>query len=242
MLPAWPKNWDADFKLHAPFQTTVEGKIKNGKLVDLVVTPPERKADVVDMSLIPPPPPPPAPDNESTTGHVSSVLSPHDSITALERSTQGAPSIATEAGDSKEIGLVIDEHIDSKYLFRPRDGANPPGVNTGFIVTPAKGSTTIGGVQFATGNDMPERDPLRLTIEGTNAPNPLQAQPRDFTLLYDGPTGIENDPGRGHWGAAVHFPNTTAYTSYRVLVTQSRDGSTDGVQYGEIKLGTFNGP
>ena len=25
LLPAWPKEWDTDFKLHAPYQTTVEG-------------------------------------------------------------------------------------------------------------------------------------------------------------------------------------------------------------------------
>lgn len=25
LLPAWPKDWEADFKLHAPYETTVEG-------------------------------------------------------------------------------------------------------------------------------------------------------------------------------------------------------------------------
>jgi hypothetical protein len=44
--PAWPKNWDAEFKLHAPYETTVEGRIARGKLVDLKVTPEVRKADV----------------------------------------------------------------------------------------------------------------------------------------------------------------------------------------------------
>lgn len=46
LLPAWPKDWQADFKLHAAYQTTVQGKVRGGKLVDLVVTPPERKSDV----------------------------------------------------------------------------------------------------------------------------------------------------------------------------------------------------
>jgi hypothetical protein len=39
LLPAWPKNWNAEFKLHAPYETTVEGRVVNGKLVDLKVTP-----------------------------------------------------------------------------------------------------------------------------------------------------------------------------------------------------------
>jgi len=41
----------ADLKLNAPYQTTVQGSNALGKLTHLVVTPPERQADVVDMSL-----------------------------------------------------------------------------------------------------------------------------------------------------------------------------------------------
>jgi alpha-L-fucosidase 2 len=47
LMPAWPRQWEADFKLHAPFATVVEGKIRKGQVVDLVVTPKERAADVV---------------------------------------------------------------------------------------------------------------------------------------------------------------------------------------------------
>jgi hypothetical protein len=46
LLPAWPKKWDVDFKLRAPFQTTLEGKVAGGKLISLEVTPPERKKDI----------------------------------------------------------------------------------------------------------------------------------------------------------------------------------------------------
>jgi hypothetical protein len=50
LLPAWPKDWDADFKLHALYQTTVEGKVRNGKLVELKVTPESRLGDVIDCT------------------------------------------------------------------------------------------------------------------------------------------------------------------------------------------------
>ncbi|MBD1424667.1 DUF5703 domain-containing protein [Sphingobacterium arenae] len=49
LFPAWPVEWDVDFKLHAPHQTTVEGKLRNGKLVDLRVLPEKRTADVINM-------------------------------------------------------------------------------------------------------------------------------------------------------------------------------------------------
>lgn len=47
LFSAWPKEWDVDFKLHAPHQTVVEGKLVNGELVDLKVTPEERRKDIV---------------------------------------------------------------------------------------------------------------------------------------------------------------------------------------------------
>ncbi|WDF69113.1 DUF5703 domain-containing protein [Sphingobacterium oryzagri] len=49
LFPAWPKEWDVDFKLHASQQTTVSGKLRNGKLIDLQVLPIERKRDVVNL-------------------------------------------------------------------------------------------------------------------------------------------------------------------------------------------------
>lgn len=47
LLPAWPKNWEVDFKLHIPLKTTVEGSVKHGKLVYINVTPQNRKQDVI---------------------------------------------------------------------------------------------------------------------------------------------------------------------------------------------------
>ena len=47
LLPAWPKEWNVSFKLHAPQQTTVEATVKNGKLAELKVTPESRRKDVV---------------------------------------------------------------------------------------------------------------------------------------------------------------------------------------------------
>jgi len=51
ILPAWPKAWDVDFKLHAPGRTTVECSYRGGKIATLKVTPESRAKDVI----LPPP-------------------------------------------------------------------------------------------------------------------------------------------------------------------------------------------
>jgi hypothetical protein len=47
LLPAWPKDWDVDFKLHAPGDTTVECRYRDGKILKLEVTPSSRRKDLV---------------------------------------------------------------------------------------------------------------------------------------------------------------------------------------------------
>ena len=46
LMPAWPKGWDVDFKLNAPMNTIVEGRVRGGKVENLKVTPESRRADV----------------------------------------------------------------------------------------------------------------------------------------------------------------------------------------------------
>lgn len=46
LFPAWPKEWNVHFKLHAPHQTTVEATLEDGKVVNLNVLPKSRKKDI----------------------------------------------------------------------------------------------------------------------------------------------------------------------------------------------------
>ena len=50
LLPAWPKAWDVDFKLHAPGNTVVECTYHNGKVEKLKVSPASRTKDIVPPS------------------------------------------------------------------------------------------------------------------------------------------------------------------------------------------------
>ena len=47
LFPAWPKEWNVHFKLHAPYQTTIEGILKDGKVQSIKVFPKEREKDIV---------------------------------------------------------------------------------------------------------------------------------------------------------------------------------------------------
>jgi hypothetical protein len=47
LLPAWPRDWDVRFKLHAPRRTVIQCEVAGGKIRSLGVSPPERLEDVV---------------------------------------------------------------------------------------------------------------------------------------------------------------------------------------------------
>ena len=49
LFPAWPKDWDVTFKLHAPGNTVVECTFKNGKVNKLSIFPKEREKDIIIM-------------------------------------------------------------------------------------------------------------------------------------------------------------------------------------------------
>ncbi|HVS95362.1 MAG TPA: hypothetical protein VHE54_02720, partial [Puia sp.] len=49
LFPAWPRAWDVHFKLYAPYSTTVEATLKNGRLVQLDVQPERRKKDLINL-------------------------------------------------------------------------------------------------------------------------------------------------------------------------------------------------
>jgi hypothetical protein len=130
---------------------------------------------------------------------------------------------------------VKDGSTSTKYYNTGQDGSNPRGVDTGFVITPQAGYTVINGFQIATANDVPDRDPLAITIEGSNASDAGLVGGNGFNLLYQGPTSFAQDPGRYTWSQLYNFVNTVGYKNYRVLVTAVR-GSGGGAQYSEVRL------
>ncbi|MDT0677595.1 DUF5703 domain-containing protein [Autumnicola musiva] len=49
LFPAWPKDWNVHFKLHAPGNTVVEAKLEGGQMKLLKVVPAEREKNIQNM-------------------------------------------------------------------------------------------------------------------------------------------------------------------------------------------------
>jgi hypothetical protein len=139
--------------------------------------------------------------------------------------------------------FAIDNSSSTKYLnYGINVGgltAYQPGLNTGFYVSPVSSSASIAIVLlFATANDVPDRDPITVTLEGTNVTSSTALNlGSSWTLIYSGPTGINSttDPGRLTYVPQQNFSNTLAFRSYRLLVT-SQHGNTSCVQYAVAQI------
>jgi len=64
LLPAWPADWDADFKLHLEGKTVISGQVASGKLAGWGIEPAARRSDVVVYQPQPVPLRPVIPDNK----------------------------------------------------------------------------------------------------------------------------------------------------------------------------------
>jgi hypothetical protein len=110
------------------------------------------------------------------------------------------------------------------------------GINTGLYLTPQRGPSLLTAIQFCTADDNEERDPLIMTIEGSNHNTSALTLGSSWTLIYNGTTGLEGVTNRLTYGPMVLLPyNSIWYASYRLLITSKR-AVLDGVQYSEIEL------
>ena len=169
------------------------------------------------------------------------IVSPQDAVQGVKLTVKGGPTTFTVSGDYGGNGTqeppanALDGDTGSKYFCHVQNGTKAPGVDTGLLITPKIGSSIVTGLQFDTADDMPDRDPMTVTLEGSNDPQASTEGFKDFSLIYEGTSGLDSDPDRGNEGEQIIFPNTTAYKTYRLLITKTR-APTDATQYGEVIL------
>lgn len=165
------------------------------------------------------------------------ILAPSDPVYAVNAvagdQLSGLPITAANNYPMAESpAKAIDGTVDTKYL-------NFGKLNTGIIVVPAFGPSMLTSFQLATANDAPERDPMTITIEGTNGPfsGYLGVFDTAWTLIYSGASGVEVDPGRKVYGTEIAIAPSSFFSFYRILVPTVRDaGTANSMQVSEIVL------
>jgi glucose/arabinose dehydrogenase len=155
----------------------------------------------------------------------TAIVSPGDPIIAID--TNGPSSYP----DNENPSLAIDGTL-AKYL-------NFGEVNSGFIVTPSKGSTIVKSFQITTADDAAERDPTSWQLFGTNSPiastDNSAGNGEPWTLIASGSVALPT--ARNTAGPSVAVTNNTAYTSYRMIFTGVRNAAAaNSVQIAEIQF------
>ncbi len=110
------------------------------------------------------------------------------------------------------------------------------GINTGFYVILQSCPSLLIAFRFRTANNLEERDPLRVTIEGSNRNSSELLSGSSWILIYNGSTGLDHDPGRYQFGSTQSLSNNLRwFKNYRILVIQKRNLS-NAVQYAGVEL------
>ncbi len=132
---------------------------------------------------------------------------------------------------------LFDNNLNTKYVSRGNStsGVNSyAGLNTGFYMTIAQCQPVLIGFRFGNAYNYSEREPLLITIEGTNCANVGSCV--NWTLLYDNQTtGLDIQENILTYGEYESITNSDIYQSYRFLVTAKRNTS-NFVSYSEVQL------
>ncbi|CAF1629100.1 unnamed protein product [Rotaria sordida] len=174
------------------------------------------------------------------------ITQPGDSIVGICNTIAGGSTGAVNFSypSNENPANAIDGSLSTKYLnggdSSPScSGSSAGGINTGFYVTPTISNASVAiGLLFATAADSPSRDPITVTLEGTNATGTTALDlGSSWTLIYSGSTGISSstDPGRQTYVSQQNFSNTIAFESYRLLITSKR-GTANSAQYAEAHI------
>ncbi|GAA5481377.1 PEP-CTERM sorting domain-containing protein [Haloferula sargassicola] len=154
------------------------------------------------------------------------ILQAGDAIIAID--TTPGPSGGYPGGEAPQYG--VDGNNGTKYL-------NYGGAGTGMIATPS-GSSTVTSFRFVTGGDAEGRDPSQVSLYGTNdaiasADNSLGTA-ENWQLITTSSLSLPS--GRNTAGSFVNFGNSTAYSSYKLVIDSVKGSNL--MQFSEFELYT----
>ena len=173
----------------------------------------------------------------------------NETVFAVWNTSAGRNSSSSSAGENignyyplHTPGKAFDGSTSSKHLNygscndSASTSANLCGQNTGVYLSPKREISLLLGFRFCTADSFPERDPMIITLEGSNRPSNKLTAGSSWTLIYNGTSGLDTAPNRSTCGDIQWLPNNSVwYTSYRILVSKKRN-SGNYVHYSELEL------
>jgi len=166
----------------------------------------------------------------SPDGSGDSILDANDDVKAWRLVLPfEIPDSSYPAAENPPRG--IDGSASTKYLNFGEE-------NSGFIVTPAGGATTVTSFRIRTANDQEPRDPLDYNLYGTNeaivSAEHSQGMGETWTLIQSGT--LELPLERLTASDVVPVANTTAYTSYKVVFPTTKIDTANSMQLADFQL------
>ena len=157
------------------------------------------------------------------------LLFPGDSILSIDADPFDSASASPDQETAAQAG---DGASSTKYL-------NFGKLNTGFIVQPFIGATTIQSMLLTTANDAEERDPTSWAIFGTNdaicSVDHGTGDCENWTLIAEG--DVDLPAARETQHTPISFANSTPYTAYRVLFPDVKNAdAANSMQIAEVGL------
>ena len=183
MFPTWPSDWDAQFKVSLPYNTTVEGILVNGQITKFVVQPSSRALDVDWINFEP---------AQEDAPDVT-VTSPGDggifdwgktvpfSVTVTDRDSTGTAVSANCADVTVYAYLVRD---DQRSVQSTQSGCNG---SVSVVAAPSDSATA--DLRYELEASYTDADSLTDTNKVTLQPKRKQAE------HYSSQNGIVTEPG-----------------------------------------------
>jgi hypothetical protein len=167
---------------------------------------------------------------------LSLLTSENETVFGVWNTTAGGNSILATEGDGTNIGEyytseiptnVFDQKNGTKYTAFGACTVQDPnlqcGINTGLYLTLQRGASLLVAFRIITAPSLSSRDPLTVTMEGSVQNSSRLIYGSSWTLIYNGSSGLNPDPGRSASGITQTLSNNFIWPfnsmNYNYLVT-----------------------
>ncbi|CAF1384761.1 unnamed protein product [Adineta ricciae] len=188
--------------------------------------------------------------NNRSSINITSITSMNETVYGIWNTTAGSDSLSEYSGyqpgsywPGESAKNVLDGNLTTDFTSHGVCNSTlfllTCGENTGFYFKFRYTSMILVGFRLSTSLWYLMRDPLTVTIEGSNFNGSALTLGSSWTLIYNGPSGLLSNPGRGQWGTfqALSGP-FIGFSSFRFLVTSKR-GVYPAVGYSEVQFYHF---